>query len=300
MRSGYNNAINIPISIKIPIKVVKVFVAAKVKEEKLKIFAFWRSLKSSLALILGVILIIGSLPALSAYEAHVVNVTATIQSPVPLRSFSLASNSLSNSDSNLTIDPSAGAFCNDKSIEVSLSTTLPDAQIIYTLDGFDPVCGTNGYVYDKTFFLTESTTVKASTCTFDQQGEIYLWDFEMSEDNCNTDSAIAGESISVPPEDTVSPIQDSGADFEQGDESQGGEQGVDGEQTQTPPPAENPVTQGNSEPEQNLSPAQQPLIEPSPAIEPQPAEPAAEPAPAPELPSAPETPPAESPVSTAN
>ena len=91
-----------------------------------------------------------NLPLFSAYEAHVINVTAKIENDVP------------------SIDPPGGEFCNDGSLEVTLSTTLvdPAASIIYTTDGSDPDCfAPVGTVYTGSPFpLTYSATVKARVC----------------------------------------------------------------------------------------------------------------------------------------
>ena len=103
------------------------------------------------------LLVTMNLPLFSAYEAHVINVTAKIENDVP------------------SIDPPGGEFCNDGSLEVTLSTTLvdPTASIIYTTDGSDPDCFIpNGIVYTGTPFpLTYSATVKARVC-HERDGEL--------------------------------------------------------------------------------------------------------------------------------
>lgn len=91
-----------------------------------------------------------NLPLFSAFEAHIINVTAEIVNDVP------------------SIDPPSGEFCNDGSLEVALSAALVDADIIYTTDGSDPDCFIpNGAVYAGTPFpLTYSATIKARVCHY--------------------------------------------------------------------------------------------------------------------------------------
>lgn len=103
------------------------------------------------------LLVTMNLPLFSAYEAHVINVTAKIENDVP------------------SIDPPGGEFCDDGELEVTLSTTLvdPNTSIIYTTDGSDPDCFIpNGIVYTGTPFpLTYSATVKARVCHY-RDGEL--------------------------------------------------------------------------------------------------------------------------------
>ena len=103
------------------------------------------------------LLVTMNLPLFSAYEAHVINVTAKIENDVP------------------SIDPPGGEFCNDGRLEVALSTTLvdPNTSIIYTTDDSDPDCFIpNGIVYTGTPFpLTYSATVKARVC-HERDGEL--------------------------------------------------------------------------------------------------------------------------------
>ena len=111
----------------------------------------------SITCISGILLTM-NLPLFSAYEAHVINVTAKFENDVP------------------SVDPPGGEFCNDGSLEVTLSTTLidPNTSIIYTIDGSDdPDCFIpNGTVYAGTPFpLTNSATVKARVCHY-RDGEL--------------------------------------------------------------------------------------------------------------------------------
>jgi len=103
------------------------------------------------------LLIITNLPLLSAFEAHVINVTAEIVNDVP------------------SIDPPGGEFCNGGSLEITLSATLinPDTSIIYTINDSDPDCFIpNGAVYTGIPFpLTYSATVKARVCHY-RDGEL--------------------------------------------------------------------------------------------------------------------------------
>jgi hypothetical protein len=286
MKNGFDSAINIPVSIKIPIRVVRLAVAAKVKEEKKKLFAFWRSIKHSLAFIIGILLIIGSLPALSAFEAHVVNVTAILEAQpreslvrnnlLLAGSFLNASSTDPNLASNISISPPAGNFCNDKSLEISLATTSPADQIIYTLDGTDPVCNSNGYIYDKTFFLTGNAVVKASTCLEEAQGVMATWNFDLSADYCDLGPVLAAENliISSSTEEYNSSSSESSIAPSQNEDGQG-----DSGQIVEPAPTEETSAE--------------PAVEAPPAVEPAPPESVTPPE---QTPPAPENPPAASPI----
>jgi cysteine-rich repeat protein len=55
---------------------------------------------------------------------------------------------------------------------VTITTTYPGATIIFTLDGTDPVCGSNGFTYLAPFNLNQSAVVKARSCHADVQSAI--------------------------------------------------------------------------------------------------------------------------------
>ena len=106
----------------------------------------------SLAIIIAVIF--AQVINVDAFEAHTINVTAKIINDVP------------------EIDPTGGQFCKLDGAPVALNTTYSGATIIYTLDGSDPVCGSNGFIYSGPFTLTQSTVLKTSSCHGDKQSAI--------------------------------------------------------------------------------------------------------------------------------
>ena len=143
----------------------KIRLKKRLRRLRLMIFI---SLKSTamLTCIAGFIVI--SVPLFSAFEAHIINVTARIENDIP------------------SIDPPSGYFCNDGSLTIKLYTSLAEASIIYTTDGSDPDCFIpNGTVYDGVPFpLTYSATVKARTCHDDDQSVIISEDYIVTSEYC--------------------------------------------------------------------------------------------------------------------
>ena len=91
------------------------------------------------------LMIITNLPLVSAYEAHTVNITAKIVNDIP------------------GINPPGGEFCSTGEFKVKLSVNLDNADIYYTTNGDNPVCG--GNIYSGPFELPDSDTlVKAVAC----------------------------------------------------------------------------------------------------------------------------------------
>jgi hypothetical protein len=109
-------------------------------------------------------------PIVSAYEAHIMTVTANIV------------------DDTVTISPSGETFCNDGSLKVQLTTALSGATISYTTDGSNPVCGQNGNNYTEPFTLTSNKTVKAASCHDNRQSLVTTRNFNVSYDYCDKTS----------------------------------------------------------------------------------------------------------------
>lgn len=139
----------------------------KKRLRRLRLMIFM-SLKSTAMLTCIAGFIVVSVPLFSAFEAHIINVTARIENDIP------------------SIDPPSGYFCNDGSLTIKLYTSLAEASIIYTTDGSDPDCFIpNGTVYDETPFpLTYSATVKARTCHDDDQSIIISEDYIVTSEYC--------------------------------------------------------------------------------------------------------------------
>ena len=139
----------------------------KKRLRRLRLMIFM-SLKSTAMLTCIAGFIVVSVPLFSAFEAHIINVTARIENDTP------------------SIDPPSGYFCNDGSLTIKLYTSLAEASIIYTTDGSDPDCFIpNGTVYDGAPFpLTYSATVKARTCHDDDQSIIISEDYIVTSEYC--------------------------------------------------------------------------------------------------------------------
>jgi hypothetical protein len=111
-----------------------------------------------------------------AYEAHVINVTATIVNDIPL------------------IEPDGGEFCNLTGAEITISSTLTiDYTIIYTTDGSDPDCPNTGSIYTAPFTIFQSATIKARTCHGDKQSAVMSKNFTVTAEicpikNCNAET----------------------------------------------------------------------------------------------------------------
>ena len=119
----------------------------------------------SMACVSG-LLITMNLPLFNAYEAHIINVTAQVTNDVP------------------GIDPPGGEFCNDGELEVELSATLEGADIYYTINGSEPECYVDGFLYSDPFPLIESATVKAVSCHDGKQSTVMSEEFDVSSGYC--------------------------------------------------------------------------------------------------------------------
>lgn len=93
---------------------------------------------------------VANLPLFNAFEAHVINVTAEIVNDIP------------------SIDPPGGEFCIGEEVLVTLDVTLDGADILYTTDGSEPVCYSNGLNYSTTgpFIVNSNTTITARSCHY--------------------------------------------------------------------------------------------------------------------------------------
>ncbi|MDF1497768.1 MAG: FN3 associated domain-containing protein [Patescibacteria group bacterium] len=130
-------------------------------------FIIFTFLKNTLVLTSIAGFVVASVPIFSAYEAHVINVTAKIENDIP------------------TIDPPGGYFCNDGSLTMKLFTSIVGANIIYTTDGTNPDCfAPNGIIYSAPFPLTYSATVKARACHDDNQSVTVNKYFDVSSQYC--------------------------------------------------------------------------------------------------------------------
>lgn len=117
--------------------------------------------------IAGVVMI-NNVSLASAYEAHVMNVTANII------------------DNGITISPEGGKFCNDGKLKIEMSTKLSGAQIYYTLDGSEPNCNGNGSLYAEPFTLFTGKTVKAVSCYQGKQSLTATQAFDVSSNYCES------------------------------------------------------------------------------------------------------------------
>jgi len=128
------------------------------------------------------VVMVNNAPFVSAYEAHVMNVTANII------------------DNTVSISPDGGKFCNDGSVKVEISTKLAEAIIYYTLNGSEPKCETNGILYSAPFTLAASKTVKAVSCYGDEQSLTAEQPFDISSSYCETSLKI--NKVYYNPDDT--------------------------------------------------------------------------------------------------
>lgn len=113
------------------------------------------------------VMIITNTPYVSAYEAHVMNVTANIV------------------DDSVLIAPTGNKYCDDGSLKVELKSALSNSGIYYTIDGTDPICNKNGKAYSEPIELKKSATVKAVACHGEIQGLVMSRSYEVSDDYCD-------------------------------------------------------------------------------------------------------------------
>lgn len=123
--------------------------------------------KLACAGLLAVILVISQAQLLGAFEAHIINVTAEITNDVP------------------AINPPGGQFCDDDSVLAELTVALAGAEIYYTIDGSEPLCGSHGALYENPFAIYAGAIVKARSCHGDKQSVIMSWVFDFSEEYCH-------------------------------------------------------------------------------------------------------------------
>lgn len=121
---------------------------------------------TTLFCIAGVVLV-SNAPAVSAYEAHVINVTATII------------------DNRVVISPDGGKFCNDGKMAVEIQPTMENAEIFYTTNGSEPRCGA-GKEYSEPFTLLGDTVIKAVACYEGKEGPVATEAFDISSSYCQT------------------------------------------------------------------------------------------------------------------
>jgi hypothetical protein len=130
-------------------------------------FNFGLKLKRAIFALVALLLVLSQSQVLSAFEAHVINVTATIRNDIP------------------SADPPTGEFCADDTNTVILSVTLPGAYIWYTMDGSDPVCDGNGQQYTGPITLPIGiTTIKARSCHDEKQSSIVSWTYDVAYEYC--------------------------------------------------------------------------------------------------------------------
>ena len=130
--------------------------------------SFWpRITKRGISATVIIAVIFTQVVNVGAFEAHVVNVTATVVNDIP------------------AADPAGGQYCTASTTPVNLTTSLidPAAEIIYTTDGSDPVCVSNGIIYNGPITIATATTLKASTCHDGKQSAINTWIYNF--ENCD-------------------------------------------------------------------------------------------------------------------
>lgn len=136
---------------------------------------FKKSIKYAGFLVFSLSFILSQLNAFTAFEAHVVNVMATIKNDLPL------------------LTPPGGDYCIDDIILGSFD--IPDiegAYIWFTVGpgGVEPICDDTGYgdIYDNeedTFGIGNNMNiVKARTCHGGKQSAVMTWIFNFSIENC--------------------------------------------------------------------------------------------------------------------
>ncbi len=156
------------IEYKIPIRVIKTKNTFKKSGNKNRGFSFVHLWRVAPILFLILALLAQAVP-FRAFEAHVINVTAEIVNDIPLIT-------------------QGGNFCDAAGAEITMSATLAGADIIYTLDGSDPVCSIpgpqNGAIYTGPFTLFSSATVKARSCHDSKQSAIVSADFDVELKYC--------------------------------------------------------------------------------------------------------------------
>jgi len=129
-----------------------------IKRTAIKVTAF--------ACIAGVVLL-SNAPVVSAYEAHIINVTATIV------------------DDGVDISPNGGKFCNDGKLKVEMTSKTEGAKVFYTTDGSEPKCD-SGKRYFEPFTLSGDATVRAVACYDGKAGSVVSEFFDIASGYCQT------------------------------------------------------------------------------------------------------------------
>lgn len=114
---------------------------------------------------IGGVVLVGNAPAVSAYEAHVMNVTATII------------------DNSVSISPDGGNYCNDGKLTVELTPKMEGAKVFYTTNGSEPKCG-ESKIYSEPFTLLSSATVEAVACYDGKRGAVASEFFDVGVSYC--------------------------------------------------------------------------------------------------------------------
>ncbi len=100
--------------------------------------------------------------SISGFEAHVVNVTATIVNDIPEIS-------------------SSGESCSIFGMTITITATLTgEYSIVYTTDGTDPACPDTKNIYTAPFLIYETKTIKARTCHDGKQSAIAAKTFQVA------------------------------------------------------------------------------------------------------------------------
>ena len=121
---------------------------------------------TAFACIAGVVLL-SNAPVVSAYEAHVINVTATIV------------------DNGVDISPNGGSFCNDGKLTIEMTPKTEGAKVFYTTDGSEPKCD-SGERYFESFTLSGDATVKSVACYDGKAGSVVSESFDVASGHCQT------------------------------------------------------------------------------------------------------------------
>ncbi len=142
-------------------------VISKYKINRVKVISYLPSLsKRGISAVVIIAIIFVQVMNVGAFEAHVVNVTATIVNDLPL------------------IEPNGGEFCNIAGATITITPSYATSTIIYTINGSDPVCPSTGTVYTAPFTIYSSATVKARACHDGHQSGIINQYFNVSDEFC--------------------------------------------------------------------------------------------------------------------
>lgn len=124
--------------------------------------------KATALLCISGVVLAGNAPYVKAYEAHVMNVTARII------------------DNSVVVTPNGGKFCNDGKLKIEMASSLEEAEMYYTVNGSEPVCGSNGTLYTGPFTLLSTKTVKAVSCYNGKQSRTVGKTYEVCASYCES------------------------------------------------------------------------------------------------------------------